>query len=521
MLVNIANAIKKIKTPGKTGVNLRLRLQIYLFLFILVIFGVLITFIVGFDIFSPHKKVSALLQLQADRYEHNLTTYFNNTAAQGINFSRQLSAEIEKTLSSKKATFADVSDSQELITALEENTYSLLYNTLQIADCSGAFIILDATVNTKLSGARNSRAGTYLKFANVNTTRPTSGIILWARGVHDIGHANNLVFHNKWQLEFDVSRIPFYDFVLKNASKELVECYYYSPAFPFHGTWEEIMILCVPIVGKQGQVYGICGIEINSIYFKLLHAAAGADFDRVVGLVAQKKGDAILLDTGLEFGTKDGYFAGLAKGSLNRSPMQGLWHYHVASSSGGSPKEFVGLDKTLSLSPLSNKEVGSSWVAVCMIPKEDYDHMIYFSYFKFALFCGTFFAITLFLAYYISRRYNLPIMKGIHAIKEGSLHKTYINEIDDLMEFLAINDTVQNADMSAFYEFKENVKTLTRAETAVFNLHIEGYSAAKIAEMLYVSINTIKSHNKNIYRKLNISSRQELLLFAQMMKTSE
>ena len=30
-------------------------------------------------------------------------------------------------------------------------------------------------------------------------------------------------------------------------------------------------------------------------------------------------------------------------------------------------------------------------------------------------------------------------------------------------------------------------------------------------------MNTIKSHNKRIYKKLNVSSRKELLFFAKMM----
>ena len=113
-------------------------------------------------------------------------------------------------------------------------------------------------------------------------------------------------------------------------------------------------------------------------------------------------------------------------------------------------------------------------------------------------------------------------MQGIDAIKKGSLQKTYINEIDDLLEFTATNDTTQeDVDMSAFYEFKKNIKKLSRAEAAVFNLYMEGYSANKIAETLYVSINTIKSHNKNIYRKLNVTSRKELMVYSQMMKTVE
>lgn len=522
MISYFKDAIRLLKKTGQISLALRWRLQLYLLSFILVIFSMFVVFIVVFDLFSPHKATSALFSLQLERYEHSLGAYFSNTTAQGIHFSRQLAKEIEKTLSEKGATFEDVSDNQELIAALESNTYGLLYDSLRIVDCSGSFLIFNTTVNTKLPNAHSSRAGSYLKLTNVNTPKPVAPTMLWTRGVHEIGHNNEHVFHNKWQLEFDVSRIPFYNILLKNASENLVECYYYSAAFPLYGTWEKIMLLCVPIVGKNGQVYGVCGFEINSILFKLLHAEAGNRYKRISGLIAKKEGASILLDTGLEFGTKRGYIAGLGSGILTARPMGGLNRYSLDCPHGGAPREYVGVDSEIILSPLSGGQSEAPWVIACMIPKEDYDYQVRLSYIKLTAFCLAFFAVALLLTYYISRRYNLPILRGIDAIKEGLPHKTNITEIDDLLEFLATNDTGQSdVDMSAFYEFKKNVKKLSRAETAVFNLYMEGYSAAKIADMLYVSINTIKSHNKNIYRKLNVSSRKELMVYAQMMKTSE
>ncbi|MDL2313607.1 LuxR C-terminal-related transcriptional regulator [Desulfovibrio sp. OttesenSCG-928-C14] len=521
MIAFFKDALLPTKNQEKASLDLRKRLQYYLFSFIAVIFGVIVLFIIVFDIFSPHKTAENLFAFQMQRYEHKLETYFNDTAAQGIHFSRQVAKEIEKTLAEEKATFGAVSDSQELIAAIENNTYSLLFDALRIANCSGSFIILDATVNTKLPNSHNSRAGTYLKLANVNTPKPVNPAVLWARGIHEIGHNNDHIFHNKWQLEFDVSRIPFYRAIIENATKDLIDSYYYSPAFTLHGTWEKIMILCVPIVGKNGTVYGVCGFEINSIFFKLLQAEAGSRHKHVIGLVAQKQGDTILLDSGLEFGTKDGYWAGLGNGLLTAKKTGGLTHYRLSGPQGGADREFMGLDTPIELSPTADPQNSAPWVTVCMIPKEDYDSEVRLTYFKLALFCATFFAIAFLLTYYISRRYNLPILQSIDAIKEGSRHKTNITEIDDLLEYLAKNDTSQDVDMSAFIEFKKNAQKLSRAETAVFNLYMEGYSAQKIADTLYVSINTIKSHNKNIYRKLNVSSRKELMVYAQMMRTSD
>jgi len=47
---------------------------------------------------------------------------------------------------------------------------------------------------------------------------------------------------------------------------------------------------------------------------------------------------------------------------------------------------------------------------------------------------------------------------------------------------------------------------------------MEGYTGKEIAEKLYLSINTIKTHNRRIYEKMNVSSRNELMVYIKMMK---
>jgi RNA polymerase sigma factor (sigma-70 family) len=115
--------------------------------------------------------------------------------------------------------------------------------------------------------------------------------------------------------------------------------------------------------------------------------------------------------------------------------------------------------------------------------------------------------------------------------KPSEIEKTNIIEIDDLLEFLSQQDIdtetkaqiksntvteVENIGM--FKEFLKNIETLSPAERTVFDLYMEGYTGKEIAEKLYLSINTIKTHNKRIYEKMNVSSRNELMLYFRMMK---
>jgi ATP/maltotriose-dependent transcriptional regulator MalT len=65
--------------------------------------------------------------------------------------------------------------------------------------------------------------------------------------------------------------------------------------------------------------------------------------------------------------------------------------------------------------------------------------------------------------------------------------------------------------------FRRNLNTLTRAERRVFDLYRAGYRAKDMPDIMGCSVNNIKYHNKNIYSKLWISSREELLGYIKMM----
>lgn len=59
--------------------------------------------------------------------------------------------------------------------------------------------------------------------------------------------------------------------------------------------------------------------------------------------------------------------------------------------------------------------------------------------------------------------------------------------------------------------FLENLKLLTRTETVVLEHYVSGKSTAETMEAMGITQNTLKYHNKNLYSKLFVSSRKELL----------
>lgn len=67
------------------------------------------------------------------------------------------------------------------------------------------------------------------------------------------------------------------------------------------------------------------------------------------------------------------------------------------------------------------------------------------------------------------------------------------------------NSISQNSDDTA-------LSTLSPKEREVFNLLIEGYKLKDVAEKLGKSYATINTHQNNIYSKLGVSSRAQLII---------
>lgn len=68
------------------------------------------------------------------------------------------------------------------------------------------------------------------------------------------------------------------------------------------------------------------------------------------------------------------------------------------------------------------------------------------------------------------------------------------------------------AEEEAAYEaFRAGLPHLTRTERAVFDLYLEGKGTREIMAALSIKENTLKFHNKNLYAKLGVSSRKQLV----------
>lgn len=71
---------------------------------------------------------------------------------------------------------------------------------------------------------------------------------------------------------------------------------------------------------------------------------------------------------------------------------------------------------------------------------------------------------------------------------------------------------------SMFRNFAEKVQTLTAAERRILQYYIEGHDTADIPDLAFISIHTVKKHNRSIYQKLEVASRDELMLYIELFR---
>ncbi len=69
-----------------------------------------------------------------------------------------------------------------------------------------------------------------------------------------------------------------------------------------------------------------------------------------------------------------------------------------------------------------------------------------------------------------------------------------------------------------FRSFSEKAKTLSSAERRILNYYIDGHDIAEIPDLAFISIHTVKKHNRSIYQKLEIASRDELMLYIELFR---
>ena len=414
------------------------------------------------------------MEIQFSVFQNDMERYFDQLAIMGVNLSEDMGSFVDRQLASREMTFDQLNDFPEALNALEEE----MIEPLCQSSCSGAFVLLDSTVNTRIEGAEHSRAGLYVQKSGADT--PTVPLLLY-RGSAEMGKTDT----------------PLY------------QSYTLTERFSIPGTAEEVQLFVLPLRGQDGTMYGLCGFEISESYFKQGFAQP-TGFDRLSCLLAPA-GSELNAGAALSSGTTDGYYHALRDTLVLRSMGGGLTQLI------GADGAYAGITEICRLN-----EKQSYRLAVC-IPMADYQRLVLSGDLQMLL-IGLF--ITFFVVFcciYFHRYILSPAFRQLEEDRRESRRR-----MDELQmerqqmqtELSRLADVCRNESVpDAFQTFVAGIPTLTKTERRIFDGYAAGLRSREIVEQLDIKDSTLRFHNKNIYEKLGVSSLKQLQQFVAILNS--
>lgn len=481
--------------------------------------------------FVGRKECQVFLKNELGHTAGSVSQEFGILSVKGVSLAKRLAEQIEKRLETSGLTPFDLKNNPRIIELILNESVEQLIAALEKNKSSGVFLTLDATVNPALATADRSRAGLFLKNMEPNIINLSSPTIRFLRGPASIARQKHLDMLPQWQMEFSVEPGDFF-FSTKNAAASSVlplsRLYYWDPGCALARDCEKAMLLSVPLITSDGSIIGVCGFEVSAMLFKLQNTPNSPTYTRAFAMLAPLKGDTLDANKALYAGnytatpSRNGGFLTI------KNPRKGISSYL-------SPDGVIyfGLHQKINLYPKDSVFSNNEWALAILIPDQELAANIMRQNRRILILLLMLFIFSVGAAALISRRQVAPVVGALEMVKTGKVskyEKTNIQEIDDLIAFLAAQDA--SVDLpprmdetpetsTLFRNFIKNIETLSPAERCVFNLYMEGYTAKEITEILCLSINTIKTHNKRIYSKLNVTSRKELLVYVKMMREKE
>lgn len=438
----------------------------------------------------------------------DVTEHFDMLAARSIQLSKETSEELSKVLG-RGEDIQGLCDHPSELEELEQTMLPALSSILRTGQCSGAFLILDATVNTHAPGASHSRSGLYLRCQGLYAANPVNQSITCYRGYQTAARSAGIELHNRWNPEFDIDHFPGFSEMMGRSISSLSDCLFWTKCTRMQDTWEEVLLLCVPVTLGDGTVCGLCGIEISELFFRLSYPVQIGEFgNRITALGFQD---------GATFSLSGGMVGGQEGTSLRKDQKLEIRKETFFDTITAQDDTYLGLEKSLSFRTLD----GSTMKLAILVPQEGYHHALARNRMAWAARSAAFLLAMLILAFLFTGKFVTPIKNSLETARQDG-ENCGIVEIDALLETMqtrAVREEGLPPRVEAFLtDFREGVGTLTPMERTVLQYYIDGYGIEEIAAEAFISIYTVKKHNSNINRKLGVSTREELQVYIEIFR---
>ena len=520
-----------LKKINQAGTTMQVRLFGFFLLFLVIIMLGIFMVLLATGVFSAdHSAQKQLLSNELSHTAQSVYQDFGTVSVQSVALSESLREVLERSLGDAGVVPAELAQHPECLDSLLADAFPHLLAGLSRVKSSGVFLILNATINPALENAHTSRAGLYFKNLEPNIISDSSPYIHLQRGPASLARDNSIRLQSQWTQEFDVTDADYFYTPLETAQQTtlpLSRLYYWSAATMVCGTSEDVLLCSVPLIASDGSALGVCGFEISAMLFKMSYSAQNQSYPNLFYAFSPVQGLSIIASQGVFAGNR-GLYAPLKNTDLTLKADGDFYAYEADNG-----EMYAGLHIPITLYPADSPFASNNRMLTLLLPQQDLFGQLAANRWKLIGLLGILMLLSVIGAVVLSKRYISPVVRALSLVKSqdlSELPRTRIPEIDDLIEFLSRQDDAppisECAEASPFvadqYQtFLQNVKTLSMAERAVFDLYMEGHTAKEITEILCLSINTIKTHNRRIYAKLNVSSRKELMAYVQQMEDAQ
>ena len=204
----IREAKRFLKFFSERKISLQWKMMLYLISLILFGLGIAVVLWVAIGGFGrTEEKIARALEQQLYQSSEEVEEELEEYAGYALQMSKRLGKELDDFLEMKETTLSDLNNKGELLTEAQDILYTETNTTIRMGRSSGAFAVLDATVNTEIANAAHSRSGVYLRLINVSSNVVLSPETILFRGSPEIARAYGLELHNRWNLEFNTEVI--------------------------------------------------------------------------------------------------------------------------------------------------------------------------------------------------------------------------------------------------------------------------------------------------------------------------
>ncbi|MCL2059272.1 MAG: helix-turn-helix transcriptional regulator [Oscillospiraceae bacterium] len=547
---------------GTGAVNLRRRLFIFLLILMITMLTGIILLLSAFGVFRfGAGETERLMHGELAYLSSGASKQFGGAYAQTIRLSERLSASIAEFMKRQGLYPAELKTHPDLLDPLLHELLPVIQNNLEVTNCSGVFMALDATVNPGIANAEHSKAGLYIRTVEPNVGGMGAEARYLLRGPSKFAGGGKLNLQAMWDLEFDVCDQPYWQNPIREHKEDpilpLSRLVYWCSTSPVQGFSEDVMICSVPILDRVGStvitdaasgvgdvsgknnasrensansessasdIIGVCGFEISQMNFMLRHEPMTNVFHGAMFMFSSMNGGNISLADALYSGNPTLYGSFPKTGALIRASggAGSGSNFTVYSAPGGTT--FVGAGGELRLYPDGSPFAAQAFSTTLLIPKNEYDTLLSGYRLRFVLIFLALTAMGVAASVFLSKRYLKPITDKLATAGEaGTPEWTFIPEIDQLVEkIIAMHQPADPPRLreNLFEDFIARLETLTPTEREIFRHYTDGKTVSEIQSEMYISTSTVKTHSGHIYAKLGVASRDELVLYSELIKKS-